>query len=365
MTDLFPEGEKKEERGPGHRGLDPSGSHREREFQEMLQDKSLSEPEDGFSAPQAPVHTETTTGSPVLGVAGVSSTPLNSPQVPDPEQTIENIKVYLHEKELWKKFHEAGTEMIITKAGRRMFPSYKVKVMGMNPKTKYILLIDIVPADDHRYKFCDNKWTKAFVSKMGVSCEAQIRDLGQQMGREAHPFIGVFNFAGHCHPPLFAWHLGKRTWQDPPPDNTAKQCHSPLVQSRGKGGGLYCRVITREAGKEQIQNLSPSIITQLKIENNPFAKGFRGSDDSDLRVARLQSKEYPVISKSIMRQRLVPTHGQLSGKSDVGSLHGNHQGLQHYQYENGPTCSSPPRTPKTCPSTPSRRRENLASSITA
>jgi hypothetical protein len=33
-------------------------------------------------------------------------------------QTIENIKVGLHEKELWKKFHEAGTEMIITKAGR-------------------------------------------------------------------------------------------------------------------------------------------------------------------------------------------------------------------------------------------------------
>lgn len=39
-----------------------------------------------------------------------------------------------------------------------MFPSYKVKVTGMNPKTKYILLTDIVPADDHRYKFCDNKW---------------------------------------------------------------------------------------------------------------------------------------------------------------------------------------------------------------
>ncbi|KAL8199118.1 UNVERIFIED_CONTAM: hypothetical protein K2H54_034488 [Gekko kuhli] len=44
---------------------------------------------------------------------------------------------------------------------RRMFPSYKVKVTGMNPKTKYILLIDIVPADDHRYKFCDNKWMVA------------------------------------------------------------------------------------------------------------------------------------------------------------------------------------------------------------
>lgn len=35
-----------------------------------------------------------------------------------PSQSIENIKVALHERELWKKFHEAGTEMIITKAGR-------------------------------------------------------------------------------------------------------------------------------------------------------------------------------------------------------------------------------------------------------
>lgn len=41
---------------------------------------------------------------------------------------------------------------------RRMFPSYKVKVTGLNPKTKYILLMDIIPGDDHRYKFADNKW---------------------------------------------------------------------------------------------------------------------------------------------------------------------------------------------------------------
>lgn len=45
------------------------------------------------------------------------------------------------------------------------------------------------------------------------------------------------------------------------------------------------------------------------------------------------SKEYPVISKSIMRQRLVST--QLASKPDVSPLHGAHQALQHYQYENG------------------------------
>jgi hypothetical protein len=40
-----------------------------------------------------------------------------------------------------------------------------------------------------------------------------------------------------------------------------------------------------------------------------------------------------VISKSIMRQRLVSS--QLSAKPDVSPLHGAHQALQHYQYENG------------------------------
>lgn len=33
-------------------------------------------------------------------------------------QGMEGIKVFLHERELWLKFHEVGTEMIITKAGR-------------------------------------------------------------------------------------------------------------------------------------------------------------------------------------------------------------------------------------------------------
>ncbi|XP_013855830.1 T-box transcription factor TBX5, partial [Austrofundulus limnaeus] len=75
------------------------------------------------------------------------------------QQGMEAIKVLLHDRELWSKFDEVGTEMIITKAGRRMFPSYKVKVTGLNPKTKYILLMDVVPGDDHRYKFADNKWS--------------------------------------------------------------------------------------------------------------------------------------------------------------------------------------------------------------
>jgi len=40
-----------------------------------------------------------------------------------------------------------------------MFPAYKVRVMGLDKKAKYILLMDIVAADDCRYKF-HNRYKK-------------------------------------------------------------------------------------------------------------------------------------------------------------------------------------------------------------
>jgi len=44
---------------------------------------------------------------------------------------------------------------------RRMFPPYKVKVSGLDKKAKYILLMDIVPVDDNRYKFHNSRWIVA------------------------------------------------------------------------------------------------------------------------------------------------------------------------------------------------------------
>lgn len=37
-----------------------------------------------------------------------------------------SVQVQLEMKPLWDEFHELGTEMIVTKAGRRMFPTYQV-----------------------------------------------------------------------------------------------------------------------------------------------------------------------------------------------------------------------------------------------
>lgn len=42
-----------------------------------------------------------------------------------------------------------------------------------------------------------------------------------------------------------------------------------------------------------------------------------------------------MISKSMVRQRLISSHGNLAGKLGVGMLGGHPQVLSHYQYEGG------------------------------
>ncbi len=42
-----------------------------------------------------------------------------------------------------------------------MFPQMKFRLSGLNPKAKYILLLDVVAADDFRYKFHNSRWIVA------------------------------------------------------------------------------------------------------------------------------------------------------------------------------------------------------------
>lgn len=42
-----------------------------------------------------------------------------------------------------------------------MFPPFKVRVFGLDKKAKYIMLMDIVSADESRYKFHNSRWMSA------------------------------------------------------------------------------------------------------------------------------------------------------------------------------------------------------------
>ncbi|NXY10656.1 TBX5 factor, partial [Pteruthius melanotis] len=294
----------------------------------------MADSEEGFGLPSTPADSEAkelqaeAKQDTQLGATSKSPT---SPQAAFTQQGMEGIKVFLHERELWLKFHEVGTEMIITKAGRRMFPSYKVKVTGLNPKTKYILLMDIVPADDHRYKFADNKWS--------VTGKAEPAMPGRLYVHPDSPATGA-----HWMRQLVSFQKLKLTNNHLDPFGHV---------STGAGAGAP-RVSGPRVGSPPPSLLPLKIpqkyrgITQLKIENNPFAKGFRGSDDMELhRMSRMQSKEYPVVPRSTVRQKVSSNHSPFSGETRVLSASSN-LGSQ-YQCENGVSSTSqdllPPANP--------------------
>ncbi|XKL61072.1 hypothetical protein PGB90_008129 [Kerria lacca] len=60
---------------------------------------------------------------------------------------------HLETKDLWDKFHDLGTEMIITKTGRRMFPTVRVSFTGVRTEQRYAVLMDIIPVDNKRYRY--------------------------------------------------------------------------------------------------------------------------------------------------------------------------------------------------------------------
>ena len=39
-----------------------------------------------------------------------------------------------------------------------MFPTYKVSITGLDPTSKYIVYMDVVPVDNHRYKYHGSQW---------------------------------------------------------------------------------------------------------------------------------------------------------------------------------------------------------------
>lgn len=40
-----------------------------------------------------------------------------------------------------------------------MFPVIRVNISGLNPKEEYVLVLDLIPADDNRYKFHNSEWS--------------------------------------------------------------------------------------------------------------------------------------------------------------------------------------------------------------
>ncbi|GFO44321.1 hypothetical protein PoB_007082600 [Plakobranchus ocellatus] len=181
-------------------------------------------------------------------------------------------KVELEGKDLWEKFFELESEMVITKSGRRMFPPFKVRISGLDLKAKYMLLLDIVAVDDCRYKFHNGKWTVAGKADPEMPRRLYIHPdspcTGEQWMQKVVSFHKLkltnnisdkngYTILNSMHKYQPRLHLVRA-------DDILNIPFSP-----------YRSFVFRETVFIAVTAYQNEKITQMKIDNNPFAKGFR------------------------------------------------------------------------------------------
>ncbi|XP_060031015.1 MAX gene-associated protein isoform X12 [Erinaceus europaeus] len=189
--------------------------------------------------------------------------------------TVGGITVTLDNNSMWNEFYHRSTEMILTKQGRRMFPYCRYWITGLDSNMKYILVMDISPVDNHRYKWNGRWWEP--------SGKAEPHVLGRVFIHPESPSTGHY----WMHQPVSFYKL-KLT------NNTLDQeghiiLHSmhrylprlhlvpaekatEVIQLSGPGVHTFTFPQTEFFAVTAYQNIQ---ITQLKIDYNPFAKGFR------------------------------------------------------------------------------------------
>ncbi|XP_022076409.2 eomesodermin-like [Acanthochromis polyacanthus] len=218
-------------------------------------------------------------------------------------------QVYLCNRPLWLKFHRHQTEMIITKQGRRMFPFLSFNIAGLSVTAHYNVFVEVVLADPNHWRFQGGKWVtcgKADNSSQGnkVYIHPESPNTGAHWMRQEISFskLKLTNNKGTSH-------------------NTSQMI---VLQSLHKYQPRLHIVEVTEDGVEDINSevktqcftfpetqfiavtaYQNTDITQLKIDHNPFAKGFRDNYDS-MYTAPESDRLTPSPTDSSRAHQIVP-----------------------------------------------------------
>ncbi|KAM6160895.1 LOW QUALITY PROTEIN: T-box transcription factor TBX10 [Erethizon dorsatum] len=213
----------------------------------------------------------------------VAEPPSQSPKNPH----VSGVTVQLEMKPLWEEFNQLGTEMIVTKAGRRMFPTFQVKILGMDTLADYALLMDFIPLDDKRYRYAFHSSAWLVAGKADPATPGRVHFHPDSPAKGAQWMRQIVSFdklkltnnllddnghiilnSMHRYQPRF--HV---VFVDPRKDSER------YAQENFKS---FIFTETQFTAVTAYQNHR---ITQLKIASNPFAKGFRESDADSWPVA--------------------------------------------------------------------------------
>nr|XP_008117197.1 PREDICTED: T-box brain protein 1 [Anolis carolinensis] len=174
--------------------------------------------------------------------------------------------------------------MIITKQGRRMFPFLSFNISGLDPTAHYNIFVDVILADPNHWRFQGGKWVPCGKADTNVQ------------GNRVYMHPDSPNTGAHWMRQEISFGKLKLTNNKGASNNNGQMV---VLQSLHKYQPRLHVVEVNEDGTEdssqpgRVQTFTfpetqfiavtayqNTDITQLKIDHNPFAKGFRDNYDT-------------------------------------------------------------------------------------
>ncbi|XP_050309882.1 T-box transcription factor TBX20-like isoform X2 [Anthonomus grandis grandis] len=218
-------------------------------------------------------------------------------------EDLRHVTCHLETKDLWDKFNELGTEMIITKTGRRMFPTVRVSFTGIRPEQKYAVLMDIVPVDNKRYRYAYHRssWLVAGKADPPAPCRIYPHPdspySGEQLRKQVVSFekVKLTNNEMDKHGQLVLNSMHKYQ----PRIHLVKRPEGSSGNVNDLENEEYKTFIFPETIFTAVTAYQNQLITKLKIDSNPFAKGFRDSS----RLTEFESFPYRETMESMLAEQ--------------------------------------------------------------
>ena len=203
-----------------------------------------------------------------------------------------SIKVNLSNSKLWSKFNNLTCEMILTKQGRRMFPTLQYEIDNLEPTKKYNVFIDFIQTESNSMKFNAGKWIPSSTpaseqKKTSVYLHPDSPNTGSFWMKNEVIFSKVKLTNNKKNPDS---HMLMNSMHKYIP-----RIHVVEVNNENSIPETFMFNETKFIAVTAYQNTD---VTQLKIDNNPFAKGFRENATREYENAVLISSDRPTINQS-------------------------------------------------------------------
>ncbi|KAH7729000.1 T-box transcription factor TBX2-B [Aphelenchoides avenae] len=184
------------------------------------------------------------------------------------------VTITLAEEKLWSAFHEHTNEMIVTKAGRKMFPKMDIVATGLDPNAYYTFALHMKLASGSRYKFSNGVWQTAGEADIRVSSNMVTHHDHAQTGEYWMKSVVSFERLKLTNKPKVEG--GSEI------SLCSMHKYHPVVQlvRYGPGGDAGGPVVEATFAPECAQFIAVTAyqnqkVIDLKVLYNPFAKGFR------------------------------------------------------------------------------------------